>query len=90
MASIRLFKKEINDALSEVIEKCYECQLTADDKIHAKAEGIIDNAITTFDGLIEKLHQKDIENYKQHIKGLRVELNEKAAKLSADIQKLSA
>lgn len=90
MASIRLFKKEINDALSEVIEKCYECQLTADDKTHAKAEGIIDEAITTFDGLIEKLHQKDVENYKQHIKGLRVELNEKSDKLLAEVQKLSA
>jgi len=90
MASIRLFKKEINDVLSEVIERCYECQLTADDKIHAKAESIIDEAITTFDGLIHKLSQKDIENYKQHIKSLRSELNEKSDKLLAEVQKLSA
>ena len=89
MASIRLFKKEVNDLLSEVIERCYECQLTADDKIHAKAEGIIDEAIETFDGLIHKLSNNDVENYKQHIKSLKVELNEKYEKLLADVQKLS-
>ena len=27
MASIRKFKKEINDVLSEIIEDCYVCQL---------------------------------------------------------------
>ena len=89
MASIRLFKKEINDELSEVIEKCYECQLTADDKVHAKAEKIIDEAISTFDGLIEKLHQNDVENYKAHVKALRLELNKKSEKLLSDIKKIS-
>lgn len=89
MASIRLFKKEINDELSEVIEKCYECQLTADDKIHAKAEKIIDEAISTFDGLIEKLNQNDVENFKSHVKELRIELNKKSEKLLSDIKKLS-
>lgn len=89
MASIRIFKKEINDELSEVIEKCYECQLTADDKIHAKAEKIIDDAISTFDGLIQKLNQNDVEDYKSHVKGLRSELNKKSEKLLNDIKKLS-
>ena len=32
MASIRKFKKEINDVLSEMIEECYVCQLNGDDK----------------------------------------------------------
>jgi hypothetical protein len=90
MASIRLFKKEVNDVLSEVIERCYECQLTADDKTHAKAESIIDQAIATFDDLIHKLSQKDVENYKQHIKGLRVELGKKSDKLLADVEKLNS
>ena len=58
MASIRKFKKEINDVLSGIIEDCYVCQLEGDDKISAKAEKIIDEAITTFDELISKLHQK--------------------------------
>jgi len=89
MASIRIFKKEINDELSEVIEKCYECQLTADDKIHAKAEKIIDEAISTFDGLIQKLNQNDVEDFKAHVKGLRSELNKKSEKLLSDIKKLS-
>jgi hypothetical protein len=75
--------------LSEVIEKCYECQLTADDKVHAKAEKVIDEAISSFDGLIQKLHKSDVENYKAHVKELRLELNKKSEKLLSDIKKIS-
>jgi len=89
MASIRIFKKEINDVLSEVIEQCYVCQLSGDDKIYAKAEKIIEDAIATFDGLIEKLNQDDIENYKTHVRGLRTELQEKSEKLFNEIKKIS-
>ena len=90
MASIRLFKKEVNDVLSEVIEQCYECQLSGDDKIYNKAEKIIEEAITTFDEIIEKLHQNDIEDYKSHFKGLRTELNKKYEKLSKYISELKS
>ena len=37
MASIRKFKKEINDVLSGIIEDCYVCQLEGDDKVSAKS-----------------------------------------------------
>lgn len=90
MASIKLFKKEVNNVLSEVIEQCYECQLSADDKTYQKAEKIIEEAITTFDEIIEKLHQNDIEDYKSHFKGLRTELNKKHEKLSKEISKLKS
>lgn len=90
MASIRLFKKEVNNVLSEVIEQCYECQLSGDDKTYGKAEKIIEEAITTFDEIIEKLHQDDIDDYKSHFKGLRNELNNKYEKLSKDISKLKS
>jgi len=36
MASIRKFKKEINDVLSGIIEDCYVCQLEGDDKVSQK------------------------------------------------------
>lgn len=90
MASIRKLKKEMNDVLSEIIEDCYVCQLNSDDKTAAKAEKIIDEAIITFDELIVKLHQKDVEDRKAHLKGLRADLNKKAKSLSDKINKLSA
>lgn len=89
MASIRKFKKEINDVLSGIIEDCYVCQLEGDDKVSLKAEKVIDEAIITFDELIAKLHQKDVANQKAHLKDLKVSLIDKSAALSAKIEKLS-
>ena len=89
MASIRKFKKEINDVLSGVIEDCYACQLEGDDKTSAKAEKIIDEAITTFDELIAKLHQKDVEDQKKHLKELKASLNKNSALLTGKISKLT-
>lgn len=90
MASIRKFKKEINDVLSEIIEDCYVCQLEGDDKVSQKAEKIIDEAIVTFDDLIAKLHQRDVEDLKGHLKEIKATLTDKSAALSAKISKLSA
>lgn len=90
MASIRKFKKEINDVLSGIIEDCYVCQLEGDDKVSAKAEKIIDEAITTFDELIGKLHQKDVEDVRAHLREIKGSLNEKSALLSDKITKLTS
>jgi len=90
MSSIRKLKKEMNTVLSEIIEDCYVCQLNGDDKTSAKAEKIIDEAITTFDDLIAKLHQKEVENRKAHLKGIKSSLREKSADLSDKIAKLTS
>ena len=90
MASIRKLKKEMNNVLSEIIEDCYVCQLNSDDKTAAKAEKIIDEAIATFDELIVKLHQKDVDDQKTHLRGLRADLNKKSASLSDKIKKLTS
>ena len=89
MASIRKFKKEINDVLSGIIEDCYVCQLEGDDKVSQKAEKIIDEAITTFDDLISKLHLKDVSDQKAHLKSIKADFIDKSAGLSAKISKLS-
>lgn len=90
MASIRKFKKELNDVLSGIIEDCYVCQLEGDDKVSQKAEKIIDEAIVTFDELIAKLHQKDISDLKSHLKEIKAELLKKSTALSAKIAKVSS
>ena len=90
MASIRKFKKEINDVLSGIIEDCYVCQLEGDDKVSLKAEKVIDEAITTFDELIAKLQQKDVEDQKKHLKELKASLNKNSALLTGQISKLTS
>ncbi len=90
MASVKNFKKEINNVLSDIIEECYVCQLTSDDKISAKADKIIDEAILTFDELIVKLNQKNVDNKKKHFQSIQTDLNSKAAKMIGKLEKITA
>ena len=88
MASIKNFKKEINNVLSDIIEECYVCQLKSDDKISAKAEKIIDEAIGVFDDLVVKLNQKGIEDKKKHFKTIQSQLEKKESSLLLKLEKL--
>jgi len=90
MASVKNFKKEINNVLSDIIEECYICQLISDDKIAAKADKIIDEAIATFDTLIAKLNDNSVENKKKYFQTLNADLKSKATDLLGKIEKLSA
>ncbi|MCF6223212.1 MAG: hypothetical protein L3J34_05740 [Flavobacteriaceae bacterium] len=90
MASVKNFKKEINNVLSDIIEECYICQLTNDDKTSAKVDKIIDEAIVTFDDLIVKMNLKNIENKKKHFQEMQSDLNSKATNLLGKIEKLNA
>ena len=58
MASIKDFKKQINYTLGDLITECYE-KSNADS---GKAEAIVDETISIFDSLIEKVNAKDVEN----------------------------
>ena len=90
MASVKNFKKEINNVLSDIIEECYICQLVSDDKVSAKADKIIDEAIDTFDTLIAKLNDNSVENKKKHFQTLNADLKSKASSLLGKIEKLTA
>ncbi len=87
MANVRDLKKDINYVLGDIIEAVYIWELTNPDKDNKKAEGIIDEAIVTFDELITKVNQKDVENKKKHFQAVNVELEEKGRKL---IDKINA
>ena len=88
MASVKGLKKNINDVLSEIIEACYICQLNGDDKTNAKAEKIIDEAIATFDDLIVKLNQGNVDNKKKHFNSIHKNLQINAEKLLDKVNKL--
>ncbi|SRX51518.1 hypothetical protein [Aequorivita sp. CIP111184] len=87
MANVRDLKKDINYVLGDIIEAVYIWELTNPDKENKKAEALIDEAITTFDELITKVNQKDVENKKKHFKTVNVELEERGRKL---IDKINA
>ena len=89
MASVKNLKKDINYVLSDIIEECYMWQIVQeDDKKAEKAEKIIDEAINTFDSLIEKVNAKNVENKKAHYKEVNSELEKSAKDLLAKIAKL--
>jgi len=88
MASIKNLKKDINYTLGDLIEECYVWELLNPKADTKKSEAIIDEAIVTFDGLIEKLNAKNIENKKAHYKAINADLVKKANDLVTKINKL--
>lgn len=87
MASVRILKRDINYVLGDIIEAVYIWELTNPKKDDKKAEAIIDEAIETFDELIEKVNAKKVENRKQHFKAINLELEARGRKL---IDKINA
>lgn len=88
MANVRDLKKDINYVLGDIIEAVYIWELTNADKDNKKAEGIINEAIVTFDDLIVKVNQKDVDNKKKHFKAVNAELEERGKKLIEQINAL--
>ncbi len=89
MASVKNLKKDINYVLSDIIEECYLWQMLQEDAKKAdKAEKIIDEAISTFDELIEKVNTKKIKDKKAHFNLISNELENKATALLSKIEKL--
>ena len=81
MASIKNLKKDINYVLGDIIEECYTWEILNPKADKKATEAIIDEAIESFDNLIEKVNAKDVENKKQHFKAINAELEEKGRKL---------
>ncbi len=88
MANVRDLKKDINYVLGDIIEAVYIWELTNPKKDDKKAEAIIDEAIVTFDDLITKVNQKDVENKKKHFKSVKDELETRGRKLIDQINAL--
>ncbi len=89
MSSIRDLKKDINFVLGDIIEAVYLWEAGSGNKESEEGSVIIDKAIALFDGLMEKVNQKNVENPKSHFKGIRKELEEKAGELVEQFNKLA-
>ena len=88
MASVRDLKRDINYVLGDIIEAVYIWELTNPEKDNKKAEAVIDEAIVTFDEIIEKVNEKNVENKKQHFKSINAELETRGRKLIDSINAL--
>ena len=88
MANIRNLKKDINYVLGDIIEAVYIWEYSNTSKDTKKSEAIIDDAISTFDELIAKVNESDIENKKTHFKSIQKDLEEKGRALIDRINKL--
>ena len=88
MANVRDLKKDINFVLGDIIEAVYVWEYANTDKDTKKSEAIIDEAITTFDGLIAKVNDRSVENKKAHFKTINTELEEKGLALIEKLNKL--
>ena len=88
MASKRELKKDINYVLGDIIEAVYIAESENNGKISKDGEAIIDEAIETFDELIVKVNQRDVEDKKSHFNSINKELEEKGKKLIDKVNKL--
>lgn len=88
MASIRILKKDINYVLGDIIEECYTWELLNPKADTKKSEAIIEEAIATFDVLIDKINLKSVNKKKDHFKNIEAELEKKANELIAKVNKL--
>lgn len=88
MASIRDLKKDINYVLGDIIEAVYLWEDSTNNRNSKEGSAVIENAISTFDDLIEKVNNKDVEDRAKHLKSVRVDLEDKATALVEQLNKL--
>ena len=87
MPSVKNLKKDINFVLGDIIEAVYIYEMTTSGKPSDQTNAIIDEAISSFDGLIVKVNAKKVENKKAHFKQINVELEQTANQL---VEKINA
>ncbi len=81
MANKRDLKKDINYVFGDIIEEVYVWELDNPKKDNKKGEAIIDEAIKSFDELIERVNDRSIENPSKHFKAIRKDLEKTAQTL---------
>lgn len=89
MSSVRDLKRNINNVLGDLIESAYLVQIARSEVKSEKVEAVVDEAITHFDTLIDKVNQKNIEDKKAHFAAVRKDLESVAIGLVEKINKLS-
>lgn len=88
MANVRNLKKDINYVLGDIIDAVYLWELSTKGKPTVESNQIIEEACVKFDGLIERVNQKEVENKKAHFKQINQDLEATALELVEKINSL--
>ncbi len=88
MANVRNLKKDINYVLGDIIEAVYLFEMSTTGKPTETTNALIDEAIMSFDTLITRVNEKNVENKKAHFKQINVALEETATQLIEKINQL--
>jgi len=88
MANVRNLKKDINFVLGDIIEAVYIWEMSTAGQPTEKSQAVIDEAISKFDSLIERVNDKKAENKKMHFKAIYSDLEETANQLVEKINTL--
>ena len=88
MSSIKNLKKDINYVLGDIIEVCYAWEVVNPKADKKQIDAVIDEAIASFDTLIEKVNAKKVENKKAHFKQVHADLEAVAKGLLEKINNL--
>lgn len=88
MGSVKNLKKDINFVLGDIIEAVYIWEMASEGKPTTESDALVDEAITSFDSLIKKVNQKNVENKKEHFKQIQKELEATAGQLVGKINAL--
>lgn len=87
MASVKNLKKDINFVLGDIIEAVYLYEMATTGKPTDATNAVIDEAIASFDTLIEKVNAKKVEDKKAHFKQINIDLEQTANQL---VEKINA
>ena len=88
MASIKDLKKDINNVLGDIIEAVFLLEDTKNQPESKEGSAIVESAIATFDKLIVKVNDRNVEDRSAHLKKVRAELEKEAKSLIAKVNKL--
>lgn len=88
MASIRDLKKDINNVLGDIIEAVFLLEDAQDKPESKEGSAIVESAIATFDDLIVKVNDREVDDRGAHLKKVRAELEKEARALIAKVNKL--
>ncbi len=88
MANKRDLKKDINYVLGDIIEEVYVWQLNNPSKDDKSGEEIIDEAISSFDGFMARVNDRNVENASKHFKSIREDLEKTATGLIKKVNSL--
>ncbi|HIB38331.1 hypothetical protein [Mesonia sp.] len=88
MASVRTLKRDLNYVMGDIIEATYIHQIVNPEEDHSKSDQIVEDAITSFNGFIVKINNKEVENRGAHLKQVSKELETEAKDLVKRVNEL--